>query len=72
MGRICWRVRRRRNVLITNQDLTRFAQCAEALLEAAHVVHYDLKAKNTVIQGDRLTVIDFDLATLDGYPSLTT
>ena len=56
---------------LTNQDLTRFATCAEALLEAAHVVHYDLKAKNTVIQGDRLTAIDFDLATLDGRPSLT-
>ena len=56
---------------LSNQDLTRFAQCAEALLEAAHVVHYDLKAKNTVISGDRLTVIDFDLATLDGRPSLT-
>ena len=34
---------------LTNQDLTRFATYAEALLEAAHVVHYDLKAKNTVI-----------------------
>ena len=56
---------------LSNQDLTRFATCAEAILEAAHVVHYDLKAKNTVIQGDRLTVIDFDLATLDGRPSLT-
>ena len=56
---------------LSNQDLTRFATCAEALLEAAHVVHYDLKAKNTVIQGDTLTVIDFDLATLDGRPSLT-
>ncbi len=54
---------------LSNQDLTRFATCAEALLEASNVVHYDLKAKNTVIQGDRLTVIDFDLATLDGYPS---
>ena len=54
---------------LTTEDLTRFAQCAEALLEASNVVHYDLKAKNTVIQGDRLTVIDFDLATLDGYPS---
>ena len=39
------------------------------MLEASNVVHYDLKAKNTVIQGDKLTVIDFDLATLDGYPS---
>ena len=56
---------------LSNQDLTRFAQCAEALLEASNVVHYDLKAKNTVIQGDKLTVIDFDLATLDGYPSKT-
>ena len=54
---------------LTNQDLTRFATCAEALLEASNVVHYDLKAKNTVISGDKLTVIDFDLATLDGYPS---
>ena len=54
---------------LSNQDLTRFATCAEALLEASNVVHYDLKAKNTVIQGDKLTVIDFDLATLDGYPS---
>ena len=54
---------------LSNQDLTRFAQCAEALLEASNVVHYDLKAKNTVISGDKLTVIDFDLATLDGYPS---
>ena len=54
---------------LTDQDLTRFATCAEAILEASNVVHYDLKAKNTVIQGDRLTVIDFDLATLDGYPS---
>ena len=54
---------------LSNQDLTRFATCAEQLLEAAHVVHYDLKAKNTVISGDRLTAIDFDLATLDGYPS---
>ena len=54
---------------LTDQDLTRFATCAEAILEASNVVHYDLKAKNTVIQGDRLTAIDFDLATLDGYPS---
>ena len=54
---------------LSNQDLSRFATCAEALLEASNVVHYDLKAKNTVIQGDKLTVIDFDLATLDGYPS---
>jgi len=54
---------------LSNQDLTRFATCAEALLAASNVVHYDLKAKNTVIQGDKLTVIDFDLATLDGYPS---
>jgi len=54
---------------LSNQDLTRFATCAEALLEASNVVHYDLKAKNTVISGDKLTVIDFDLATLDGYPS---
>ena len=56
---------------LSNQDLTRFAQCAEAILEASNVVHYDLKAKNTVISGDTLTVIDFDLATLDGRPSLT-
>ena len=54
---------------LTDQDLTRFAQCAEALLEASNVVHYDLKAKNTVIAGNKLTAIDFDLATLDGYPS---
>ena len=54
---------------LSDRDLTSFATCAEALLEAARVVHYDLKAKNTVISGDRLTVIDFDLATLDGYPS---
>ena len=56
---------------LTDQDLTRFATCAEAILEASNVVHYDLKAKNTVIQGDRLTAIDCDLATLDGRPSLT-
>ena len=54
---------------LSNQDLTRFATCAEALLEASNVVHYDLKAKNTVIAGNKLTAIDFDLATLDGYPS---
>ena len=42
-------------------------QCAEA----AHVVHYDLKAKNTVIRVIGLTVIDFDLATLDGRLSIT-
>ena len=54
---------------LTNQDLTRFAHCAEAILAASNVVHYDLKAKNTVIAGNKLTAIDFDLATLDGYPS---
>ena len=59
---------RGQELLSLTRDILR---AGEALLEAAHVVHYDLKAKNTVIQGDRLTAIDFDLATLDGRPSLT-
>ena len=50
-----------------------FAACATAALQAARVAHLDsfdvpTAAKNTVLRDGKLTLIDFDLAQLYGFP----
>ena len=50
-----------------------FATCATAALEAARVAHLDsfdvpTAAKNTVLRDGKLTLIDFDLSQLYGFP----
>ena len=50
-----------------------FATCATAALQAARVAHLDsfdvpTAAKNTVLRDGKLTLIDFDLSQLYGFP----
>ena len=56
------------------EDVRRFAHCASAVMAEARVEHLDSRvmlsaAKNTLIdEKNRLTLIDFDIASLYGFP----
>ena len=54
-------------------EIACFATCATAALKAARVAHLDsfdvpTAAKNTVLRDGKLTLIDFDLSQLYGFP----
>ena len=58
-----------RACMLSESHISDFAECAQAALHAARVEHFDLGPKNTVLRGGgELSVIDFDVATLDGLP----
>ena len=53
--------------------VARFAKCATSVMRKARVEHLDsfdvaTAAKNTVLHDGKLTLIDFDIATLFGFP----
>ena len=63
---------RRRNAVMSAQ-VARFAKCATSVMRKARVEHLDsfdvaTAAKNTVLHDGKLTLIDFDIATLFGFP----
>ena len=58
---------------IMSAQVARFAKCATAVMRKARVEHLDsfdvaTAAKNTVLHDGKLTLIDFDIATLFGFP----
>ena len=63
----------RRFCAVPRGEVACFATCATAALEAARVAHLDsfdvpTAAKNTVLRDGKLTLIDFDLSQLYGFP----
>ena len=63
----------RRFCALPRGEIACFATCATAALQAARVAHLDsfdvpTAAKNTVLRDGKLTLIDFDLAQLYGFP----
>ena len=63
----------RRFCALPRGEIACFATCATAALKAARVAHLDsfdvpTAAKNTVLRDGKLTLIDFDLSQLYGFP----
>ena len=63
----------RRFCALPRGEVACFATCATAALQAARVAHLDsfdvpTAAKNTVLRDGKLTLIDFDLSQLYGFP----
>ena len=58
---------------LSRDYVARFAKCATSVMRKARVEHLDsfdvaTAAKNTVLHDGKLTLIDFDIATLFGFP----
>ena len=63
----------RRFCALPRGEIACFATCATAALKAARVAHLDsfdvpTAAKNTVLRDGKLTLIDFDISQLYGFP----